>query len=194
MIEHAGPAYDKPVIALHWLMAAGIVGVFSLGLYMTSLSFSPDKLRYYSWHKWGGVTIFMLAIVRVAYRLFWHKAWEMKLLAASALPRWQELTARGAHYLLYLLLVAIPLSGWLMSSAKGVSTVYLGLWPLPDLIGKNAELGMSLLDVHVFLNWLMAFLVAAHVGAALKHHFIDRDGVLSRMLPWVGIRSSRRAP
>jgi cytochrome b561 len=88
------------------------------------------------------------------------------------------------HHLLYVLMVAIPLSGWLMSSAKGFQTVYFGVLPLPDLLGKDKELGELLQTVHEILNLSLAALVVAHVGAALKHHLVDRDDVLSRMLPF----------
>ncbi|MDQ5879504.1 MAG: hypothetical protein QG638_2240, partial [Pseudomonadota bacterium] len=87
------------------------------------------------------------------------------------------------HHLLYLLMIAIPLSGWLMSSAKGFQTVWFGVLPLPDLLDKNKELGDLLQAVHKFLNYSLAGLVLAHAGAALKHHLIDRDDVLARMLP-----------
>jgi cytochrome b561 len=85
--------------------------------------------------------------------------------------------------LLYLLMFAVPLSGWLMSSAKGFQTVWFGVLPLPDLLDKNKELGDALQQLHMLLNFSMAALVVAHLGAALKHHFVDRDDVLSRMLP-----------
>jgi cytochrome b561 len=91
--------------------------------------------------------------------------------------------AGATHVLLYLLMIVIPLSGWLMSSAKGFQTVWFGVLPLPDLLDKNAELGDLLQQLHILLNYSMAAIVFAHLGAALKHHFIDRDDVLARMLP-----------
>jgi cytochrome b561 len=81
-------------------------------------------------------------------------------------------------------MLAVPLSGWLMSSAKGFPTVLYGVLPLPDLVGKDAQLSELLATVHKLLNLTMAGLVLAHVGAALKHHFVDRDDVLRRMLPF----------
>jgi cytochrome b561 len=78
---------------------------------------------------------------------------------------------------------AIPLSGWLMSSAKGFQTVYFGVLPIPDLLEKNKELGALLAEVHEYLNLLLILTVVGHVGAALKHHFIDKDDILTRMLP-----------
>jgi cytochrome b561 len=84
----------------------------------------------------------------------------------------------------------VPLSGWLMSSAKGFQTVYFGVLPIPDLLAKNPELGKQLQTVHWALNKLLLATVTVHVAAALKHHVVDRDGVLLRMLPKL---PSRRA-
>jgi cytochrome b561 len=99
------------------------------------------------------------------------------------MPQWQQHAARAVHGVLYALLIAIPLSGWLYSSASGVPTVYLGLWQLPDLVDRGKALADTLRGVHRALNWTLAALVALHVAAALKHHIVDRDGLLQRMLP-----------
>lgn len=171
--------YTGTAIALHWLIALAIIGTFSLGLYMSGLPFSPDKLKLYSWHKWAGVTIFLLALTRLAWRATHQPPplpWNM--------PAWQRLAAHGTHFLLYVLMLAIPLSGWLMSSAKGVQTVWFGVVPLPDLLPKNRALGDAMLTVHQTLNFTMAGLVIAHIGAALRHRFINRDDVFQRILPW----------
>jgi cytochrome b561 len=98
----------------------------------------------------------------------------------------QRKVAEATHVLLYLLMVFVPVTGWLMSSAKGFQTVYFGVLPLPDLLARNDELGERLELAHTLLNYGMAALVVAHLGAALKHHFIDRDEVLVRMLPFLG--------
>jgi cytochrome b561 len=171
-------AYTRTAIGLHWLVAFAIIGTFALGLYMHELPLSPDKLRLYSWHKWTGVTIFLLVLMRILWRLT-HRP---PALPAS-MPRWQHRAAEAVHLLLYVLMVAVPLSGWLMSSAKGFQTVWFGVLPLPDLLDKNKELGELLAFVHKALNLTMAGLVLVHVGAALKHQFVARDGVLARMLP-----------
>lgn len=172
------PRYTATAIALHWLIALGIGATFALGLYMHELPLSPTKLKLYSWHKWAGVGLFALACARLAWRLG-HRP--------PALPPTMSPLARHAaglaHGLLYALILAVPLTGWLMSSAKGFQTVWFGLLPLPDLVAKDAQLGERLEDVHKMLNFIMLSLVGAHVAAALKHHFIDRDGVLARMLP-----------
>ena len=178
------PRYSGMAIALHWMSAVLVFCGFALGLYMTGLEFSPAKLRYVAWHKWVGITIFLLAAVRIA----WRYVRPPPPLPASV-PRWQASAARATHLLLYALMLAIPLSGWLYSSASGVSVVYLGVVPLPDLVAKDKGTATVLLAVHQTLNFILAMLVVTHVGAALKHGFVDRDGVLARMLP--GWRSGR---
>lgn len=168
--------YTKIAIGLHWAIALLIFSAFPLGLYMHDLKLSPTKLHLYSYHKWLGITVLMLALLRVFWRAT-HRP------PALHLARWQEIASQIVHGLLYLLILAVPLSGWLMSSAKGVKTVWLGMLPLPDLVEKNKALGELLGNVHTALNYTMLLLVALHVAAALKHHFIERDDVLLRMLP-----------
>jgi cytochrome b561 len=173
-------SYDQIAIGLHWLIAFAILATFALGLYMHELPLSPQKLKLYSWHKWAGVSIFLCVVLRLGWRL----AYRPPALPA-AMPAWQRIAAEATHLLLYLLMFAVPLSGWLMSSAKGFQTVWFGVLPLPDLLDKNQQLGDLLKEVHEALNFGMAGLVLAHAGAALKHHVIDRDEVLARMLPFL---------
>jgi cytochrome b561 len=180
----APAAYTRTAIGLHWLIALLIFAAFPLGVYMHDLPLSPDKLKLYSYHKWMGVTLLMLAIVRLS----WRAAHKPPLLPAT-IPRWESLAAQSVHLLLYLLLFAIPLSGWLMSSAKGFQTVWFGVLPLPDLVGKDKELGDLLKEVHEALNFMLLGLVVAHVAGALKHHFIERDDILARMLPFLRRKS-----
>ncbi len=170
--------YTGTAKVLHWLMALLIIGLFALGQYMSDLSMSPRKLQLYSWHKWVGVTVFFLLLVRVGWRIM-HQP--------PALPeqmsKQQRLASHVSHAVLYLLMLAIPISGWLMSSAKGYQTVWFGVLPIPDLLGKDKQLGDVLAELHGALNGLLMFIVVIHVLAALKHHFIDRDNVFKRMLP-----------
>jgi cytochrome b561 len=170
--------YTKTAKALHWLMAILLFGLLALGFYMHDLPLSPDKLKLYSWHKWAGVTAFLL----LAVRLFWRLTHRPPALPDS-MPKLMQFAAHAGHLLLYALMIAIPLSGWLMSSAKGFQTVYFGLLPIPDLLDKNKELGDLLGIVHKSLNLLFVAVLAGHIGAALKHHFIDKDDILTRMLP-----------
>ncbi|MEB2399540.1 MAG: cytochrome b [Alcaligenaceae bacterium] len=170
--------YSLTAISLHWLVALGIIGTFALGVYMSDLPLSPNKLKLYSWHKWAGVSLFLLILCRLAWRIT-HRP---PPLPATMRPAMRGI-AHAAHWALYALMLAIPLTGWLMSSAQGFQVVWFGVLPLPDLVAKDKALGALLRDVHVTLNYTLLCVVAAHVGAALKHHFIDRDDVLSRMLP-----------
>jgi cytochrome b561 len=181
-------SYSGPAIALHWLVAALLFLTVPLGLYMTGLPFSPQKLQLYAWHKWIGVTVFLLAAVRLAWRLT-HRPPPHE----PSVPAWQRGAADAAHALLYVLLFAVPLSGWLYSSAVGVPTVYLGLWQLPDLVTRDRELAETLKLVHKSLNVSLAALVLLHVGAVVRHQFVLRNGVLARMAPFVRPRHGARS-
>lgn len=165
------------VRVLHWLAAVLVVAGFVLGLQMVDLPFSPTKLKWFAWHKWLGVTVFGLALARLLTRLL------VTAPAPLPMPAWQARAAHAAHGLLYALMLAIPLTGWLFSSAKGVPTVYLGLVPLPSLVDKDEALAAALKAAHFWLNMGLATVVIAHAGAALKHHVLDRDDTLRRMLP-----------
>lgn len=180
--------YTGTAIALHWMVAALILATFPLGLYMTELPLSPDKLRLYSYHKWIGVTVFALALARIAWRLT-HRPPPHD----PPIHAWQRGAADAAHALLYVLLLVVPVSGWLYSSAVGVPTVYLGIWQIPDLLSRDRELADVLKVVHKSLTVTLGALVVVHAAAALKHHFVDRDGVLARMLPSVRSRSGARS-
>ncbi len=170
--------YTRTAKSLHWLMALMIFGLLALGFYMSDLPLSPQKLKLYSWHKWAGVMVFVLTLVRLAWRathLPPAMPWQMSKL--------QQAAAHVGHGLLYLLMLTLPLSGWLMSSAKGYQTVWFGVLPIPDLLPKDKMLGELLLELHQGLNLLLIVLLLVHVFAALKHHFFDKDDILSRMLP-----------
>jgi cytochrome b561 len=181
----AGTArYTAVAISLHWIIAVAILCAMALGVYMHELELSPTKLRLYSYHKWIGVTIFLLVLFRLAWRLTHQPPAPL-----PGMPAWQHRAADAAHVGLYLLTLAIPLSGWLMSSATGFQVVYLGVLPIPDLVGKDRALADQLKDVHYYLNILMFAVLVLHVAAALKHHIVDRDDVLSRMLPMLKPRS-----
>jgi cytochrome b561 len=170
--------YTATAVLVHWLAAALIIGGFSMGLYMVDLPMSPSRLKLYNYHKWIGVTILALS----ALRLLWRLTHKPPALPASA-PAWQNKAAHAAHMLLYVLFFAVPLSGWAYSSASGFPIVYLGMLPLPDFVGKNREMADLIKPVHMALAYSLAALVVVHVAAALKHQFVNKDGLLARMLP-----------
>ena len=170
--------YTSTAKGLHWLMAILLTGLLILGFYMHDLPLSPEKLKLYSWHKWAGATAFLLVLIRLA----WRVTHTPPALPAS-MPKLMQLAAHAGHLALYGLMLAIPLSGWLMSSAKGFQTVWFGVLPIPDLLDKNKELGDLLKTIHMSLNFIFVATLVGHICAALKHHFIDRDDILTRMLP-----------
>lgn len=170
--------YTPAAIALHWIVALAILANLALGLYTVGLPLSPRKLQLFSYHKWIGVTVLMLAAARLLWRLG-HAAPALP----AAMPAWERRAAHASHILLYVLFFAAPLTGWLFSSAAGFQTVYLGLVPIPDLLHKDKALADALRLAHKSINYTMATLIVIHAAAALKHHFIDRDDVLLRMLP-----------
>lgn len=172
--------YTTIAMVFHWLIALLIIGAFTMGLVMTDIpGITPTKLRYYSWHKWAGVTILALATLRLLWRLT-HPAPPYP----ASMPGWQKTAANSLHSLLYVLMLAVPLSGYLYTLSAGIPVVYFGLFELPVIMGPNPELKPVLKAVHYWLNMTLAACVAIHVAAALKHQFIDRDSVLKRMLPF----------
>ena len=170
--------YTVTAKGLHWLMALLIIGLLALGFYMSDLPLSPEKLQFYSWHKWAGVTVFALVWLRLLWRVT-HRPPAYPI-SMSGL---QQALAHTGHLVLYVLMIVIPLSGWLMSSAKGVQTVWFGVLPLPDLIGRDKELGKQLAELHSALNIGLLLLIGAHAAAALFHHLVHKDDILRRMLP-----------
>ena len=170
--------YTRTAVALHWLLALLLAAGFTLGVTMTDLAMSPRKVRWFAYHKWIGITALGVVAVRFLWRLAHRPPPDLPM------PGWQRLAAHATHWLLYLLMVATPLCGWLYTSAKGYPVVYLKLWQLPDLIPKNEAVAKVLVQVHATLAWTLLSVVVLHVAAAFKHHFVDRDPTLRRMWSW----------
>jgi cytochrome b561 len=177
--------YGTVAQTLHWLIAALVLVMFGLGWYMAGLPLSLRKFELYQLHKSIGVTIFVLAAVRLLWRLF-NPAPPLP----ASMPTWQHAAARASHVLLYLVLLAQPLIGFLQSNAVNFPIVWWGMVRLPALIGTDEALGEALLEVHVWNSRLLLVLVLVHAAAALRHHFVLKDDVLRRMLP--GSRFSPR--
>ncbi|SER01586.1 cytochrome b561 [Solimonas aquatica] len=169
--------YSATAKWLHWLTLLLMLGGYTLGFIMADLPVSPTRLKMFVSHKWIGVTVFLLSLIRVLWRL------AVPPPQPVAMPAWQRLASEYTHRAIYLMLFLLPLSGWLMSSAHGFQTVYLGVLPIPDLLHKDKALAETLEEVHESFALLMLALLAVHVAAALKHHLIDHDGSLRRMLP-----------
>jgi cytochrome b561 len=173
-------SYTSTAILLHWSIALLIIGLFILGLYMSDLPRSPERIALFGWHKSLGVTVYLLA----CYRLYWRRNNPPPPLSQQMTEQMQRLAHLG-HKLLYALMLIVPLSGWLMSSARGYQTVLFGVVPIPDLIAKNEDPGQLLKDTHEWLNYCLAATVLGHIGFALKHPMQDRNNVLRSMAPWI---------
>lgn len=169
--------YGRIARLLHWGMAVLVIGLLAVGLIMTGMPLNPDKLALYGWHKSIGITVLGLALVRLSWR------W---LNITPPLPghtgRAQRLAANGAHCLLYVLLLAMPLSGWLMSSAAGFPVAVYGWFHMPDLVSADKELRLLSNTLHELGAYLFIALISLHIIAALYHHLIYKDSTLTRML------------
>ena len=170
---------------LHWLIVLLLVAIAAIGLTMGDLPNGTDKIHTYALHKSLGLTLLALVVLRLVWRL-----WAGAPRPVADTPRWQERIAALTHAALYLLLFALPLSGWLLNSAAGYPLQWFGVFNLPHLVARNAPLRELAEEVHETGFWLLVALVIAHAGAALYHHFLKRDATLTRMLP----RWSRRPP
>jgi len=181
--------YGAVAMTLHWLLAAAILFMLWLGLFMTSLEDSdPRTFPLFQVHKSIGLTILILSVAR----LLWRLANPAPPPPAHS-PRWERIAARAVHALFYVLMIAVPLMGWatVSSAPLAVPTQWFGLfeWPhipvLADLPRAQKRLiEPSLAGTHGALAFSMLVLAGLHAAAALKHHFRDRDDVLKRMLPW----------
>ncbi|MCB5196247.1 MULTISPECIES: cytochrome b [Deefgea] len=180
-MKHSAPKnYDHLQISLHWLMALLIIAGFILAWVFDDMPLSPDKFKMINWHKWTGITVLGLFFVRFGYKLLRGTP-----VVDPELPAIQRKLALGVHHLLYFLMFLLPVVGWLMSSAKGFSVVYFGVFKLPDLIAKNEQIGNWLVSAHELIAYTLLALIVLHVAGAIKHQLIDKDGTLARMLPFL---------
>jgi len=182
----AASTYGTVAIVLHCLLGGLIVAAFFIGLTMVDLPFSPQRFRLFNWHKWIGIAVLLLS----AGRLLWRATGHPPPPVPAGMPAWQLAAFRATHLVFYGLFFAVPLLGWAYTSAVGVPVVFLGWLPLPDFVGRDKPFGDEVLKpLHEAASWLLAAIVVGHVGAAFKHHYIDRDGLLVRMWPWWPSRS-----
>lgn len=167
---------------LHWLIAIAIIGNMALGLYAAGLPLSPAQMDAFYWHKTTGLTILGLVMLRILWRLA-NPAPQLP----PTMPGWQRIAAHFSHFALYLLMIAMPVSGWVIHSASGFPMELYGLFEVPDIVPESAD-ESAVQDgaavVHYWLFMGLCVLVSLHVLAALKHHFVNGDTVLVRMLPF----------
>jgi len=186
-LENTENRYGPVAVALHWVMALLLVVLVSLGVYMVRLpdvGFDTKKITLILYHKQLG----MLALTLVALRLAWRVTNALPRLVAN-LPDWQKVIARFVHLTFYALMLALPITGWLMSSADGFPVSFLGLFNLPDLVAHDENLFRVFAALHKWLGYALIPLLAVHAGAALRHHFLFRDDTLRKMLPASSVSS-----
>lgn len=174
--------YSLVAIVLHWLLGAALATMVAMGLYMADLPLSPARLKLYSWHKWAGIVILTLSALRLIWRLT-HRPPALPDALVRAMPRWQQVAHHATHHALYALFFIVPLVGWAYSSAAGFPVVLFGVWPLPDFVPVDKVLAKLLKPWHEITALAMVALALGHSAAALKHHWVDRDGLIQRMRP-----------
>lgn len=168
-----------PSMTLHWGIATLVLVLLMVGLIMVELPRSPKYFWVYDLHKSIGLTVLLLTVVRLCWRLY----------AGAPKPEpgtasWQNFAAQAAHWALYALTFAMPISGWLYDSASGLRVLkYFGLVTVPKLTGPNQEVKNLALDFHQYGAWILIALIFMHIGGALVHHLMNRDRTLWRMLP-----------
>lgn len=178
MLRNSADSWGGVAKGFHWLMAALILTQLVLGLAAASWRLSPAKLELFVWHKSLGVLLLALFVLRVLWRLA-----DAAPALPAGLPAWERAAARASHALLYLLMAALPLTGWVVSSASGIPFRIFWRIPLPPIAPPDEALAQLAAQVHGALALALVLLLAAHVGAALRHHFIRHNAVLARMLP-----------
>jgi cytochrome b561 len=173
--------YSTVAIVLHWLLALVIVCIFAVGVYMTDLPISPQRLKLYNYHKWAGICFLALTTLRLVWRLT-HRPPELPAPIELAMPNWQSKAYHATHFVMYALFFAVPLIGWAYSSAAGFPVVLFGVLPLPDFMSVDKEFAKVIKEVHGIAAFSLIALAGLHIAAAIKHHFYDNDGLISRML------------
>ena len=163
---------------LHWTIVLLILGQGTVGLVMTGMRNSPDKIEVYALHKSFGLTIFALVLLRLGWR--WYAGTPRPV---AGTPQWQERIASLTHWALYALLFAIPISGWVLNSAAGFPLQWFGLFNLPAITGKDHGLHEFAEELHELLFWILLALALVHAAAGFWHHLFRHDATLARMLP-----------
>lgn len=174
--------YGTIAQSFHWIVALLVIGLLCVGLYMTGLKPGPDMFKIYALHKSVGIVVLGLAVLRLI--------WTLSNPHPHALPthqKWERFLAKLVHVFLYFAIIAMPLSGWIMSSAKGFPVNLFGIegLTLPDLVSTDKNIARSAGQFHEFAAYALIAAIGLHFAGAMKHHVIDKDGTLRRMVPCV---------
>jgi len=175
-VETPVASYSLPARLGHWVVALLIIVAFFAGLTMVRVGQGSLQDRLFDWHRSLGVLILALATARLIWRIY-RPAPPLP----AGIPRWIETASRASHWLLYALILGLPLLGWLGSSAFGAPVRVFGLFDLPPLVRPNRPLADVILAIHKYGAFSLGGLVVLHVGAAFYHLLVRRDGVFQRM-------------
>lgn len=178
MLRNTRQSWGSITKALHWTTALLIFLQFGLGWLAVSWRLSPTKLDLFVWHKSFGLVILTLTISR----LLWRFANPVPELPADS-PQWERYAAHASHFLLYFIMIVMPLSGWIINSAANIPFKIFWTVPLPNIVPANKPLEEYAKAAHLSLFILLCIVLSAHIGGALRHHFIKRNNILIRMLP-----------
>jgi len=188
MLRSDGERWGSLAQFFHWTIVLLIITQGAIGLVMVDLPKNPGIIPVYTFHKSLGLTIFALAVMRLAWR-----ALDPRPAEVAGIPHWQRVSARLGHALLYTLLFALPLSGWLFDSLSGLRPLYwFGLFEVPHLVAPDKALKDAAAETHEVLFWVLVAVAAGHAAIALVHQFVHRNNVLGRMWPsWLQKRGAR---
>lgn len=178
MLKNSQDRYGIVARALHWLMALLLVALFALGWYITEISYyNPWYKLSFDMHKSFGMVAFALALLRIGWIMY-----DPAPPLPTTMPRWAQLAAKGGHLTLYLMMLLIPVSGYLISTADGQGISVFELFEVPALLPPMERMEDLAGWAHYLLAFGTAWLVLAHMLAAIKHQYLDRDGTLDKML------------
>lgn len=177
-LRNTQESYGIVAKSFHWLMALLIVVLLAVGLIMAEMENSPDRFKLIGLHKEFGIVVLALATLRLGWKIF-----DISPLMPASLSKMAVLGAKAVHLALYFFMFAMPITGWLMSSAAGFPVSVFGLFTMPNLIEPNKEMRHDLGELHELLAWCLIAFIVLHLLAALFHHFYYKDNILRRMLP-----------
>lgn len=183
MIFNSKYEWGSVAKALHWIMALLILGMIVLGWVAVTYPLSPAKLKLFIWHKSMGLTLLGLVVVRLLWR-----AVNVTPAMPLAMSRTERTLAHAGHALLYGLMVLMPLSGYVINSTSDFSFRFFGWYRVPNLLAPDKDWQDAAEAVHLAASWVLVLALALHIAAALRHHFVRKDTVLARMLPFHGGR------
>lgn len=178
-IKNTPESYGAATKTLHWATALVVIGLLAVGLYMGEAE-AALRFKLVPLHKSFGMTVLALVLLRILWHFY---SFRPSLVAGK--KKLDAFAARAMHYFFYAALIGMPLSGWFMSSAAGRPVRVFGLFTLPDFVKQDQGLRETFGTIHTFLGYTLIIGIVLHVAAALKHHFIDHDATLRRMLPFV---------